>query len=190
MSDPRDLYARAIAQTEKIVAAVPPERYGDPTPCTEYDVRRLIGHLAGGLNRAAHVGGGGVALEMPAHVRDVPDAGLPAAYAEAAERAKAAWADDAKLDEVFDVPWGKVPGRAVLAGYFQEVLTHGWDLAKATGQPTELASELAEAALGSVRQLVPAEHRGGPIPFGPVVEPPADAGPYARLAAWLGRTTR
>jgi hypothetical protein len=28
------------------------------------------------------------------------------------------------------VPWGKIPGRFAIAGYVQEILTHGWDLAK------------------------------------------------------------
>jgi hypothetical protein len=34
---------------------------------------------------------------------------------------------------------------------------------------------------------MPPENRGGDIPFGPVVGVPPDAGPYAQLAARLGR---
>jgi hypothetical protein len=34
---------------------------------------------------------------------------------------------------------------------------------------------------------MPPENRGGDIPFGPVVDVPPDAGPYAQLAARLGR---
>lgn len=52
-----------------------------------------------------------------------------------ADRAGAAWADDAKLDALVEVPWGKIPGRFALAGYVQEILAHGWDRAKATGPP-------------------------------------------------------
>jgi len=37
------------------------------------------------------------------------------------------------------------------------------------------------------RQVVPAETRGGPIPFGPVVAVADDAGPYDQLVGWLGR---
>jgi uncharacterized protein (TIGR03086 family) len=78
-----------------------------------------------------------------------PDAYRAAASRAAASRATAAWADDAKLDALVEVPWGKVPGRFALAGYIQEILTHGWDLAQATGQPAEGDPELALWALAA-----------------------------------------
>lgn len=65
---------------------------------------------------------------------------------------------------------------------------HGWDLATATGQRTELDPELAEFALAFAHRALPPERRGGEVPFGPVVPAPDGAGPYARMAAWLGRT--
>ena len=69
----------------------------------------------------------------------------------------------------------------------QEILTHGWDLAQATGQPTERDPELACWALAGAKRILPPEARGADVPFGPVVEVPPGAGPYAQLAAWLGR---
>jgi uncharacterized protein (TIGR03086 family) len=185
--DPRPLHRRAMAQTGSIVAAVSPAQFALPTPCAEYDVRALLGHIVGGLTRIAIVGEGGDALARPARADDVPDDGWLAAYRAAEARATAAWADDATLDALVEVPWGKVPGRFALAGYVQEILTHGWDLAKATGQPTEGDPELALWALANAKRILPPETRGGEIPFGPVVEPPANAGPYAQLAAYLGR---
>jgi uncharacterized protein (TIGR03086 family) len=186
-TDPRTVYAKARAQTAELVAGVKADQLDDPTPCPGYTVRGLLSHLVGGMNRAAHVGEGGNALDVPARVDDVPDDGWPAAFRTASDRVAAAWADDAKLDELRQVPWGTVPGRGVVAGYVQEVLTHGWDLATATGQPTEGDPELAEYALASARRFLPAEPRGGPIPFEAVVAVPDEAGPYARLAGWLGR---
>jgi hypothetical protein len=38
-----------------------------------------------------------------------------------------------------------------------------------------------------VQQFIPAERRGGPVPFGQVVEIAADAPAYDRLAGWQGR---
>jgi len=187
--DPRPLYRRAVAQTETIVAAVTPDQFDLPTPCPEYDVRTLLAHTTGGLTRTALVGEGDPdALAQPAQASGIPDDGWPAAYRTAADRATAAWADDAKLDTLFEVPWGKVPGRFVIAGYIQEVLAHGWDLAKATGQETERDPELALWSLATAKRILPPDIRGAEgVPFGPVVEVPADAGPYAQLAAWLGR---
>jgi len=187
--DPRPLYRRAVAQTETTVAAVTQDQLDLPTPCPEYDVRTLIAHITGGLTRTALVGEGDPeALTRPSMAEGVPDDGWPAAYRTAAARATAAWADGTKLDALVEVPWGKVPGRIALSGYVQEVLAHGWDLAKATGQPTEGDPELATWALAISRRILPPEIRGQEgVPFGPVVEVPADAGPYTQLAAWLGR---
>jgi len=187
MTDPRPLHRRAMAQTEPIVAAVSPAQLTLPTPCVEFDVRALLSHIVGGLNRIAIVGEGGDALARPARADGVPDDGWLAAYRAAVTRVTAAWADDATLDALVEVPWGKIPGRFAIAGYVQEILTHGWDLAKATGQPTEGDPELAWWALAGAKRILPPESRGGDIPFGPVVPVPADAAPYAQLAAYLGR---
>ncbi len=186
-TDPREIHRRAMAQTESIVAAVGPGQLGLPTPCAEYDVRALLSHIVGGLNRVAIAGEGGDALARPARADDVPDDGWLATYRAAADRAAAAWADDAKLDALVELPWGKVPGRIAMAGYAQEILTHGWDLARATGQPTEGDPELASWALAGAKRILPPEARGADVPFGPVVQVPPGAGPYAQLAAWLGR---
>lgn len=187
MTDPRGIHQRAMAQTESIVAAVTPTQLALPTPCPEYDVRALLSHTVGGLNRIALVGEGADALAVPARADGVPDDGWLAAYQAARARVTAAWADDARLDALVEVPWGKVPGRVAIAGYVQEILTHGWDLAQATGQPTEGDPELASWVLVFARRVLPPEPRGGEVPFGPVVPAAPEAGPYAQLAAWLGR---
>jgi uncharacterized protein (TIGR03086 family) len=187
-ADPRAMYTRALAQTETIIEKVQQEQFGDPTPCTEYDVRALLSHMVGGVRRAAIFGEGGDGLATPAIADGVPDDGWPDAFRQVSKRAEAAWADDAKLTMMVNVPWGQVPGRAALTGYVQEILTHGWDLAKATGQPTELDPELAEFALGFARRVLPPEIRGGETPFEAVVDVPANEGPYTQLAGWLGRT--
>ncbi len=185
--DPRPIHARAIAQTESIVAAVGQGQLGLPTPCPEYDVRALLSHMVGGLTRIAVIGEGGDGLAVQPRADGVPDDGWLDAYRAAAARARIAWADDARLDALVEVPWGKVPGRIAVSGYVQEILTHGWDLAKATGQPTEGDPELAAFVLAIACRILPPERRGGEVPFGPVVEVEADAAPYAQVAAWLGR---
>jgi len=187
MTDPRQIHQRAMAQTEAVVAAVQPAQLALPTPCTEYDVRGLLSHIVGGLNRIAIVGEGGDGLAVPARADGVPGDGWLAAYQAARSRVTAAWADDARLDALVEVPWGKVPGRIAVSGYVQEILTHGWDLARATGQPTELDPELASWVLAVARRILPPEPRGGDIPFGPVIPVSPDAALHAQLAAWLGR---
>jgi uncharacterized protein (TIGR03086 family) len=187
-SDPRPLHARAMAQTATIIEKVQLSQLADPTPCTEYDVRELLSHMVGGVNRIALMGEGGDALAVAPRVDGVPDDGWAQVFDEASARARAAWADDAKLDQLVAVPWGKVPGRIALAGYIQEILVHGWDLATATGQPVEGDPELAGYALTFAERALPPEPRGGDIPFGPPIPAPPGAGPYTQLATYLGRT--
>ena len=188
MTDPRPFHRRAVAQTGSIVAAVRPGQLALPTPCSDYDVRALLGHTIGGLDRVAWVGAGAAgSFSRSAGTGDVADDGWTAAYHASAERAVAAWTDDAKLEEMFEVPWGKVPGRYALAGDVQEVLVHGWDLAKATGQPTELDAELGSWVLAQSRQILPADRSEIQVPFGAAIDVPQGAGIYAQLAAWLGR---
>jgi uncharacterized protein (TIGR03086 family) len=186
-TDPREFHRRALAQTETIVAAVAPGQLSLPTPCTDFDVRALLGHVVGAMTRHAVVGEGGDGMAVRPHVDGIPDDGWLDAYHAARTRVTAAWADDAKLDALVEVPFGQVPGRMAVSSYVQEILTHGWDLAKATGQPTELDPELATWMLTISRRILPPERRGGDIPFAPPVPVPPNAGPYTQLAAWLGR---
>lgn len=189
MNDPRVIFHRAVAQTESIIAAVRPGQAGLPTPCADWDVRTLVSHMAGGVTRIALIGEGADALSIPpfADLGSQQAGEWAATYRAAGARAAAAWADDAKLDALVAVPWGSVPGRVAVAGYVREVLAHGWDLAVASGQETELDPELGAYGLEISRRSLPADGREG-IPFGPVVPAPASAGVYAQLAAWLGRT--
>jgi uncharacterized protein (TIGR03086 family) len=186
MTDPRSMYRQALDQTGTIVAGVRPDQFGLMTPCEGWNVRTLLSHMVGVVTRAALTGEGVDAPVFPAFVH-AETADWLAAYSKAADRALAAWADDGKLEALFAVPWGKVPGRGAVTGYAEEILTHGWDLATATGQETERDPALAEFALEFAQRSIPPEIREQ-APFGLGVEPPPDVGPYMRLAVWLGRT--
>ncbi|MFI5953319.1 TIGR03086 family metal-binding protein [Cryptosporangium sp. NPDC051539] len=187
-SDPRPLLSSALDQTGSIVRGVAPDQRALPTPCPDYDVTLMEAHLLGVLGRVAHVGAGGAPFDVPSLVEGVDD--VPAAWDSARAALEKVWSDDAVLERTLQVPWGSVPGWAAALGYAQEILTHGWDLAVATGQRGRLDESLAEAALEGIEQRVPAEPRGGHIPFGPVVAPRPGATPYERLVAWLGRDPR
>lgn len=155
------------------MAEVRPDQLTDPTPCDEFDVATLMGHLVATVDRARVIGEGGDPTTVPL-VAIAVDGDRCAAYRIAGERMWAVWSDDALLDVTVTAPWGRVPGRAAIWGYLNETLVHGWDLAAATGQPTETDSALAESALAVARRAIPASPRGGHVPFGAVVEPPRE----------------
>ncbi|NLU71005.1 TIGR03086 family metal-binding protein [Streptomyces sp. HNM0574] len=186
--DPRPVLDRATEQLAGLVAAVDPEQLTAPTPCGDFDVRSLLGHLVGGMDRMAAIAAGGDTAyeEVPAWAPGLPAEEWPRVYAEARGRMTGAWADDALLDATVAVPWGTMPGRAALAGTVLEVVVHSWDLATATSRTDGLDPELGRFALAVAERAVPDDGRAH-LPFAPRRPVPDDAGVYTRLAAWLGR---
>lgn len=185
-TDPRPLYADALAWVCGLAIRIPTDRFADPTPCADWDVRDLLGHLVATVDRARVIGEGGNPGVMPRVVTGVADGGWADALATAEDKAAAVWAEDARLDALVTVPWGQVPGRAALFGYLREALVHGWDLAVATGQDAEADPETAAAVLTETRRVMPPKPRGGPIPFAAPVQPQRGAGPTEQLANWCG----
>ncbi len=184
-SDPRPHYIAATRWVTNLMDGVPADRLHAPTPCTEFDVSALMGHLIGTARRSRALSRGEDIFAV-AMSSDHPSA---AEYASVVAEAVDSWSDDARLTALVRVPWGEVPGAGALWGYVNETLVHGWDLAVATGQPAEVETAAAEAAITVARQFIPAEIRADDdVPFGPVVEPRPDAGATERLANWSGRT--
>jgi len=185
-TDPRPHYRTTLAWVRTLADGVPADRLADPTPCAEWDVRGMLGHLVATVDRLRVIGEGGDPQTMPRVVEGIADDGWADALAAAEDKMVAVWADDAVLDELVTVPWGRVPGRAAVWGYIREALVHGWDLAVATGQNPEADPATAEAVLAETRRVMPAEPGGGPIPFAAPVAPRPGAGPTEQLANWCG----
>ena len=68
---------------------------------------------------------------------------------------------------------------------FLDVLVHGWDLAKATGQDATLPPELVRGCLDVVEPQLSMLQASGA--FGAAVETAPDADPQTRLLGMLGR---
>jgi uncharacterized protein (TIGR03086 family) len=187
MHDPNDLitlHARAVPVAQRVIDNIRPEQLGDPTPCTEWDVRALLNHLIG-LNRMAAANATGD--EMPAGDDDLVGDDPRTSFAEAARGAHTAFSAPGALERTFRMPWGEVPGAGLARVAFLDLVIHAWDLAKATGRPTTLDPELCETALAIGRTIMRDEYRRPGGAFGPEVAVPADAPACDRLAAFYGR---
>ena len=88
------------------------------------------------------------------------------------------------------LPFGELPGAVFMGIATNDVFTHGWDLARSTGQPTDLDPAMAADLHAQVKGFVTDELRGpdGDAPFGPEVAAPPSASAADKLAAFLGRT--
>ncbi len=71
--------------------------------------------------------------------------------------------------------------------YTSEVTTHTWDLAAAIGATIRWDDVVVEASLAAMSQALPADRRGGEVPFAAVVATAPDAPAIERLVAWTGR---
>jgi len=196
--DPRPILDRAIATGGSVIARVRPEQLTDPTPCSEMDVRTMLGHLVGVVDRIAALGRG----EDPFAVTEsnAPDDDWSDAWTASTCRAADAWRDDAVLEQPMALPWIQGTGAEVLASYFSELTVHTWDLATATGQQPDWDDTVVSAALAA-RDILPAENRLAlyeeistamgledvAIPFAEQVAIPDDAAAIDRLVAWNGR---
>jgi uncharacterized protein (TIGR03086 family) len=173
-----------------LLDAITDSRLAGPTPCPGCSVGDMIAHLVGltvafrdaakkELGPTTDTPPGRAVPVLGADWRDV----LPRQLDDLATawRSPAAWQGGTRAGGV-DMP-GQVAGLVAL----NEVLIHGWDLARSTGQPYEPD----EAGLrGSYALLSPAAGNAqlpSDGPFGPPVEVPQDAPLLDRVIGLSGR---
>ncbi len=185
-TDPRPALGRALATAAATLTALDAESGTRRSPCGEWTALDVGRHLVAVADRITAVGQRRDPNPLPVLV-DLPPAGIAPAFDTASSRLERAWADPSILGDIVTVPWGRVPGAVAAGVYTVEVLVHTWDLARALGVDVDWVTEDVEAALATARLGIPAEPRGGEIPFAPPTEPAQDAPPADRLAAWLGR---
>ncbi|WP_030295623.1 TIGR03086 family metal-binding protein [Streptomyces katrae] len=185
--DPRLDLAAAVELAGRTLAAVRPDQYDAPTPCDEFDVRRLSSHLVAVVRRIAVIGRGEDPFSVPSFADDLADGAWAAAWEPGARAVAEVWADPALLGRQLRLPMGVLPGAAAAAVYTHELTVHTWDLARATGQHPEWDTALIERVIAVVRNALPAGTRGGRIPFAEVVAVDAGAPAIDRLVAWAGR---
>ncbi|MFD3662514.1 TIGR03086 family metal-binding protein [Streptomyces sp. NPDC058659] len=184
--EPIDLGA-AAERVARLAEDIGDERLDDPTPCPEYAVRELLAHVAGlsvAFRDAARKQFGPTTGTPPGSTRPVLAddwrTALPKALAElaAAWREPDAWEGDTQAGGI-DLP-AAVMGRIAL----DELLIHGWDLARATGQRYEVSEEELRV---SEALLTPTDDTADEGFFGPVVPVPDSAPLLDRVIGLSGR---
>jgi uncharacterized protein (TIGR03086 family) len=182
-----ELLSQGFASTARVLAGVSPDQLDATTPCASWSVRDLINHVVGGTTFFAVTAETGAAPSGEAS--DFTTGDFVSAYKEGAARAVQAFEADGAMEKMMKLPFAELPGSAFVNIATVDTFTHGWDLARATGQPTDLDPELAAQLLAVAQGFLPDSLRGpeGQAPFGPKVEPAAGACAADQLAAFLGR---
>ncbi|MCM2415928.1 TIGR03086 family metal-binding protein [Streptomyces sp. RKAG290] len=179
-----DLLTGVLSKTGDVIEGVGAEQLTLPTPCEDYDVETLINHLVGWLQ----------VFEAGCHNRsyegDVADYRCGAEPAQEFRRAAAGlvagW-EQYGFDREVSITGSKAPAEQVFSMTVMEYLTHGWDLATATGQPIPFTEQEAAETLARAEVTLPPQYRGKDMPFGPIVPVTPGASAIDRMVAFMGR---
>lgn len=158
---------------------------GAPTPCDEFSVADLRQHILGWLTSFTD------GFEAPdgscsdADVVEVEGDGS-AQVRDRAARMRAAIAGGA-LDRPLVIGGSGLPGDIGLGMILGEYQVHGWDFARATGQPWSPDVDGLEHSIAFFEQMLTPDQRGEGTSFGDPVVVPHGAPALDRLVALTGR---
>ncbi len=150
-----DLNPAAVRMTS-LVSGTPDEALESPTPCSAYRVGDLLDHIAGltvafteAATKTTPAGAGpppeGDMANLDAEWRRK----LPPALEELAE----AWRDPAAYNGMTSAGGIEMPGEIAAIVALEELVVHGWDLARATGQPFDPTPAELDAVEGFLSQF-------------------------------------
>ena len=174
MQEMMPLMTRVTERTAGLVRSVRQEQLGLLTPCEKFEVKDLINHLEWVAELFESLARKGPRVEQGPYTGDFP---------ERAERALAAWSRPEAWEGAS--PAMGMPMTTLAHMYLVDMVVHGWDLARATGQEYEPDPDAVSRGLSFTENMVEMGRRRGA--FGPPVAVPDDAAPFARLLGIIGR---
>ena len=194
MNDIADRYRRRADIFDRKVAAVRPEQWSNPSPCEEWDARGVVGHIVdmhGAMLRPVNR-----ELSPAPSLQEDPLGAFRAARADV----QAILDDPVLAATVASTPSGPMtPADHVDRVVSTDLVLHGWDLDRATGQDDTMDPEEVEriwAANSAIppdlmeRYRTPGAFGPGITVFGPEVKVPEDAPLQDRLLGMIGRDPR
>jgi len=177
----------AAAEAARVVRAVTPDRLTDPTPASEWDVRTAANHLVLWTSYNFELRAKGGAAPEEWQQRDfTAEPGWADAYAAQLDRALAAWSDPSVWEGEVKMGDSSMPAGAVAGMVLLELVLHGWEVARGTGQEFTVPDSVATTALGLVEQFGDM-YRSFPGGFADVVVVADDAPALDRALALSGR---
>ena len=182
-----ELLRRSLDQMSRVIGRIRPDQAGLPTPCAEWDVREVVRHVTAKDLRNYAIVARGENADWQAPPDEMGD-DWQAQFDAGAATLMELW-EAVPPDKTVAAPNGQeIPVRSRVDQQIAEFCIHAWDLARATGQPSdELDAEPAEYGLAWSRRMLRPEARGPGKAFGYEVQIPGFAPVYDRLAGWFGR---
>ena len=183
--------APAARRLADLVGGIPDDLLDAPTPCPAYTVGDLVDHV------------GGAALAFTgAAAKDMSDVTATGPSGDASRlggdwrtrvprdlvRMAEAWRDPTAWTGMTRAGGVELPGEVAGLVALDELVMHGWDIARATGQDYDSDLPSLEAVHGFVAQFsAPGQEAARAGLFGPVVDVPDDAPLLDRVVGLAGR---
>ncbi|GID97227.1 TIGR03086 family protein [Amorphoplanes digitatis] len=181
-------FSPPVRQIRALLLGVTDDHLGSPTPCPDWTVGDLLDHLTGlcwAFTQAAQktdAPGSDSPPPRPSAANLAPHwrSRLPVVLEELAIawRSPAAWEGTARAGGV------TMPAAAMGTVAINELIMHGWDLARATGQEYAADPRILEQLIEFLSQ---GPREGTPGLFGPVVEVDDEADLLEQTVALAGR---
>ncbi|HVT75953.1 MAG TPA: TIGR03086 family metal-binding protein [Acidimicrobiales bacterium] len=176
---------RSMANFKAVLANVSKDDLDKQSPCAAWKVRDIVNHVTNGSDFFV-TGLGGPAFGD----NDFTSGDFHAAFDDACARTLAAFNEPGAMEKTANMPFGPIPAPALMGIATTDIFTHAWDLAKATGQSTDIDPEFAGQIYENVQATIPDAFRGeegSGMPFCAKQEAPAGACNADKVAAFLGR---
>ncbi len=184
--EPSDQLASVIPLLIEIVDGLEPDQLASTTPCANFDVAGVLGHMMSVASAYTPVFLGHAVPEAstpPTPLGQVPAAEFRSALTQLLDSVSAPGA----MDRMVDAPFGRVPGSVFARFVAFDGLIHGWDLATAVGSPYEPSPEVVVDITDFIHDALGEDMRDGDT-FAAATVCPAGAGPLEQLVAFSGRS--
>jgi uncharacterized protein (TIGR03086 family) len=189
-----DRYQVRADAFERRTAAVQPDQWSNPSPCEEWTARDVVGHIVD--MHAAMLRPLGRELPSAPSIQEDPLGALRAARVEV----EAVLADPALAGTEVDTPGGRMTAEQHIDQVVSaDMIIHGWDLARATGQDDAIDPADVEMMFTGLRSMpapalemmrTPGAFGPGIVVWGPEVKVPEEAPDQDRLLGMVGRDPR
>ena len=159
-----------------------------PTPCPDWNVTELLGHVIAGSRMSAAIAAGasrGEAIDVLSteFIGDDPLAALDTALVLQED----ALVDSAVDERICQHPAGDMPGSQLRSFRIGDLLVHHWDLARATGGDETLDADVAQLVWDDISPMAPVIAQLGVFGDGPSGTVADDAPLQERLLDLMGR---
>jgi uncharacterized protein (TIGR03086 family) len=179
-----DALAQSFDHANSVVGNVRKEQLDADTPCRDWDLRALLGHMTAIVAAMGNGASGAELISIPDYELE-PD--FVTQFRTESSRTLAAWKARG-LDGEINIGRGARPAPVMLTINLLDTTMHSWDVARATNQDAQLPPELATTVLGLCQGFVTDELRQS-AGFDPAIATKS-TNPSDQLAAFLGRNPR